>query len=101
MYVLTVYVKEGVLFALDVCLENSMVLTYVFNWLYFTQCLTSFSSINHLLCLHAWFLILFHPTYMRFSLSIYLLMFVFGDFNVHYKDWLTYSGGTDRPGEWN
>ena len=26
-------------------------------------------------------------------------MFVFRDFNVHHKDWLTYSGGTDRPGE--
>ena len=26
-------------------------------------------------------------------------MFVFGDFNVHLKDWLSYSGGTDRPGE--
>ena len=26
-------------------------------------------------------------------------IFVFGDFNVHHKDWLTYSGGTDRPGE--
>ena len=26
-------------------------------------------------------------------------VFVFGDFNVHQKDWLTYSGGTDRPGE--
>ena len=26
-------------------------------------------------------------------------MFVFGDFNVHHKDWLTYSGGTDRSGE--
>ena len=26
-------------------------------------------------------------------------MFVFGDFNVHHKDWLTCSGGTDRPGE--
>ena len=26
-------------------------------------------------------------------------MFAFGDFNVHHKDWLTYSGGTDRPGE--
>ena len=26
-------------------------------------------------------------------------VFAFGDFNVHYKDWLTYSGGTDRPGE--
>ena len=25
--------------------------------------------------------------------------FVFGDFNVHDNDWLTYSGGTDRPGE--
>ena len=24
---------------------------------------------------------------------------VFGDFNVHHKDWLTYSGGTDRPGK--
>ena len=26
-------------------------------------------------------------------------VFVFGDFNTHHKDWLTYSGGTDRPGE--
>ena len=25
-------------------------------------------------------------------------VFVFGDFNVHHKDWLTYSGGTDRSG---
>ena len=26
-------------------------------------------------------------------------VFVFRDFNVHHRDWLTYSGGTDRPGE--
>ena len=26
-------------------------------------------------------------------------VFVFRDFNVHHKDWLTYSGGTDRPRE--
>ena len=26
-------------------------------------------------------------------------VFVFGDFNVLQKDWLTYSGGTDRPDE--
>ena len=26
-------------------------------------------------------------------------MFVFDDFNMHLKDWLTYSGGTDRSGE--
>ena len=26
-------------------------------------------------------------------------MFVFGDFNIQHKDWLTYSGGTERPSE--
>ena len=26
-------------------------------------------------------------------------LFVFGDFNIHDKDWLTYSGGADRPDE--
>ena len=26
-------------------------------------------------------------------------VFVFGDFNIHHKDWQTYSGGTDGPGE--
>ena len=26
-------------------------------------------------------------------------VFVFGDCNVHHKDWLTYSGGTDGPGD--
>ena len=25
--------------------------------------------------------------------------FALGDFNVYHKDWLTYSGGTDQPGE--
>ena len=26
-------------------------------------------------------------------------MFVFGDFSIHHKNWLTYSGGTDTSGE--
>ena len=26
-------------------------------------------------------------------------VFVFRDYNVHHKDWLTYSSGTDQPGE--
>ena len=34
---------------------------------------------------------------MRFSPSANV--FVFGDFNVNHKDWLTYSGGTERPGQ--
>ena len=33
------------------------------------------------------------------SIKPYANVFVFEDFNVHHNDWLTYSGGTDRPGE--
>ena len=36
---------------------------------------------------------------MRSSRSTHPYVFFFGDFNVHHKDWLTYSGGTVRPGE--
>ena len=67
------------------------ILTYVFDWLYFNQCLTSFSSIDYL-HLYAWFLILFDLPKMRFLISPSANGFVFGDFNVHRKDWLTYSG---------
>ena len=33
------------------------------------------------------------------SINLSANVFVFGDFNVHHKDWLTYTGATDRPGE--
>ena len=33
------------------------------------------------------------------SINPFAYVFIFGDFNVHHKEWLTYSGGTDRPGE--
>ena len=33
------------------------------------------------------------------SINPFANVFVFGDFNIPHKDWLTYSGGTDRPGE--
>ena len=62
MHGLAVYVKEGLPFARELSLENSADSYYVFDWHYFTQCLTSFSSINHLLQLCARFLILFHLT---------------------------------------
>ena len=55
--------------------KTLQILTYVFDWLYFTQCLTYFSSLYHLIHLCARFLILFHLTYMRFSRSIHLLIF--------------------------
>ena len=34
-----------------------------------------------------------------FSINPFANAFVFGDFNFHHKDWLTYAGGTDRPNE--
>ena len=48
--------------------------TYVFNWLYFTQCITSFSSIDYLhhLCTHLF--TLFHLKLVQFSWSTHLLM---------------------------
>ena len=33
------------------------------------------------------------------SINISANLFVFGDFNIHHKDWLTYSGRADRAGE--
>ena len=36
---------------------------------------------------------------MRFSQPTHLLMFLSLETNVYHKDWLTYSGGTDQPGE--
>ena len=59
---LAVFVNEKLCFSGDICLENSADSSFVFNWLYFTQWLTSFSYINHPLCGYAQFLILFHLT---------------------------------------
>ena len=59
MHGLAVYVKEGLPFAWSFLLQ---ILTYVFDLLYFTQCLTSFSSIDHLLRHYAQFFILFRLT---------------------------------------
>ena len=62
MHGLAGYVKEGLPFAWDLSLENSADSYWCF-WLFcFTQCLTSFSSIDHLLHRYAQFLILFHLT---------------------------------------
>ena len=59
MDVLAIYVKEGLPLAWDLPLKTHQILN-VFMRLYFIQGLTSFSSVHHLLCLYAWFLMLFH-----------------------------------------
>ena len=75
------------------------ILSYVFDWVYFIQCLSSFSSVDHLLHLYTQFLIQFLVTYEVLSINKSVNLFFFGDFNVHHKEWLSNSGGTDRPGE--
>ena len=73
---LAVYVKEGLTFARTYLQKTLQILNYVFDWIYFSQCCTSFSSINHLLRLCARFLILFHLAQTRFTRSTHLLIFL-------------------------
>ena len=95
MHALALYVKKDFLSRGTCLYKTHRIITCVFGWFYFNNCLTSFSSISHLLRLYARFWNLFHLTYMRFSRSTRLLMFVWRHFNVRHKDWLTYSSGTD------
>ena len=62
MHGLTVYVKEGLHFAQDLSLENSVDSYLCFRLAVLHSVSYFFSSIDHLLCLCAWFLILFHLT---------------------------------------
>ena len=101
MHGLAVNVKEGLLLHGTYLQKTVQILTYVFDWLYFTQCLTSFPSINHILCLYTQFFI---PISFNTDEVLYInaspKVFVYVDFNICHKDQLiTYSGGTDRPGE--
>ena len=81
MHGLAVYVKERLPFALDLSLENSA--DSYDDWLYFTHCLTSFSSIDHL---YAQFFILFHLNIDEvLSINPPANVLIFGDFNIHQK----------------
>ena len=70
--------------------------------------LTSFTSLSALLLfpLSITFFVVIHGFYSISSnigeiilIDPFANVFVFRTFNVHHKDWLTYSGGTHRPGE--
>ena len=83
MHCLTVYVKEGLLSARELFLENSAV-SYFFSL---------YQSLSLSFCR------VFYSTLSNIdevlSINPSANVFVFGNFNVHNKDWLTYSGGTD------
>ena len=100
MHGLAVYVKEGLPFPRNLSLENSadsylcfrLALLHSVSYFFFlyrspsSSLCTVFDSISS----NIDEVLLINPS---------ANVFVFGDFNVHHKAWLTYSGGTDRPGE--
>ena len=100
MHSLAVYVKEGLPFAWDLSLENSAD-SYLCFWLALLHSVSYFfflyQSPSSALCT------VFDSVSSNIdevlSINPSAHVFVFGDFNVHHKDWLIYSGGTDRPGE--
>ena len=100
MHGLAVYVKEGLLFARVLSLENPadsylcfrLALLHSVSYFFFlypspsSSLCTVFDSISSNID-------------EALSTNPSASVFVSGDFNVHHKDWLTYSGGTDRAGE--
>ena len=100
MYGLSVYAKEGLPFAQDIPPKNS-----VYSYLCFQLALLH--SVSYFFFLY-WspsssLCMVFNSVSSNInkvlSVNPSASVFVFGDFNIHHKDWLTYSGGTDRPGE--
>ena len=100
MHDLAVYVKEGLPFARDLSLENS-----ADSYLYFRLALLH--SVSYFFFLYRSPSSSLYTVFDSVSSNIDEVLsinpsanvFVFGDFNVHHKEWLTYSGGTDRPGK--
>ena len=100
MHGLAVYVKEGLPFAQDLSLQNSAD-TYLCFWLALLH------SVSYVSFLH-WspssslcnvFDSVSSNIDKILSINPSANVLVFEDFNIHHKDWLTYSGGTDRSGE--
>ena len=87
MHGLEVYEKEGLPFARDLSLENSVDF-YLFSTGFTSLRLTSFSSINHLPRLYAWSLIPFHNIDEVLSIDPSAEVFLFGDFDVPHKNYL-------------
>ena len=100
MHDLAVYVKKRLPFARDVSLENS-----ADSYLCFQQALLHLVSYFFFLywspssSLCTIFDFISFNIDEVFSINPSANVLVFGDFNIHNKDWLTFSGGNDRPGE--
>ena len=80
-------------------LKTLKILTYVFDWLYFILCLTFFSSVDPPLLSGQFFDTASSTIAEILSIGPSANMLAVGDFGVHCKNWLAFSGGTDTTGE--
>ena len=100
MHGFPVYVKEGLSFAQDVSLENSMD-SYLCFWLALLHSVRYFFLLYQSPSLSLNMVFDSASTNMDevFLINLSANVFVFGDFNIHHKDLLNYSGGTNRSSE--
>ena len=92
--------REGLPFTPDLSLENSadsylcfrLVLLHSLSYLSFLYWSPSLS-----LCMVFYSILSTIDEFL--SINLFANVFVLGDFNTHHKNWLAYSGRTDRPGE--
>ena len=95
----TVDVKEGLPFARDISQENSAD-SYLCFRLALLNSVSYFFFLYQSPSVSLWTVFDYISSHINQVLSIKpSAVFFFGDFNVHHKDWLTYSGGTDQPAE--
>ena len=100
MHGLAVFVKQGLPFGRDLSLENSadsylcfrLALLHSVSYFFFLYRSPSSALCTVFDCISS-------KIDEALSINLSAKVFVFGDFNVHHKDWLTYSGGRDQPGE--
>ena len=100
MHGLAGYVKEGLPFAQDLSLENSAASYLCFRFALLNSVSYFFffyRSPSSALC--TVFDSISSNIDEVLSINPSANAFVFGHLNVHHKNWLTYSGGTDRLGE--
>ena len=91
MYGLAVYVKEGLPFTQDLSLENSAGSYLCFR-------LAFLHSVSYFFFLYrspSLFLCMVFDS-ISSNINPFANMFVFEDFSIHHKNWLTYSCGNDR-----
>ena len=96
MHGLAVYIKKGLPFAWDLSLDNSAD-SYLCFRLHLLHSVSYFLSHHRPLSLSLSTVSDSVSSNIDDVLSINpsANVIVFGDFNVHHKDWLTYSNGTD------